>query len=125
MPPLPAAVSGVNQDGTSEIDEAALPPRLHPEPEKSKTTLSPEQIQEMQELRLSNPTRWTRNRLAKKYNVSPFFVGIAGFGEGSQAKTAEKQAVARNVRKQERMLEKYGLRRRITSEVRRLRKLHW
>ncbi|KAF9362157.1 hypothetical protein BGX26_000045 [Mortierella sp. AD094] len=76
--PSPASVSSrVPESATSTpLSHPDLPPALKankaPRPEFA--TLTPEQIAEMQALRLENPAKYTRSYLAKKYNVSDMFV---------------------------------------------------
>ncbi|SCU85555.1 LAFA_0D16358g1_1 [Lachancea sp. 'fantastica'] len=55
--------------------QAGWAPDLH---NKKKKTyhLKPEQIAEIQKLRLENPDKYTRKALAEKFNVSPLFVSL-------------------------------------------------
>lgn len=87
--------------------------------------MTSEQIAEMQALRLSDPSKWTRSELARKFNVSPYFVGIVGFGDTPAAKQASKDAKEIHEAEKERRFEAYGLNKRVASEVRRLRKQFW
>ncbi|KAI8386929.1 mitochondrial ribosomal protein subunit L20-domain-containing protein [Blakeslea trispora] len=41
-----------------------------------KSKLTDSQISELRQLRESDPTTWTRSKLAKKYNCSELFVGM-------------------------------------------------
>ncbi|KAK9323285.1 hypothetical protein V1517DRAFT_345468 [Lipomyces orientalis] len=52
-----------------------LPPPLR-ETKDKKYHLTPEQLEEMKQLRAAQPYRWTRKALAKKYGCSQFFVGM-------------------------------------------------
>lgn len=123
---------------SSSITATQLPPPLRTraptEHQNQLQTLTPEQIVEMQELRLSNPTLWTRGRLAAKYNCSPFFVGLVGFGGSSHTQassndTAKKAASelvkSRHQRRQELQQIKWGFKKRVDREVRRRRKEFW
>ncbi|CAO3565704.1 unnamed protein product [Mortierella alpina] len=59
------------------ITHPDLPPALHAKRTAARpqfATLTPEQIAEMQALRLENPAKYTRSYLAKTYNVSELFV---------------------------------------------------
>ncbi|CEP60742.1 mitochondrial 54S ribosomal protein mL58 LALA0_S01e17920g [Lachancea lanzarotensis] len=55
--------------------QANWAPALHVQKEKS-YHLKPEQIAEIQKLRLENPDKYTRKALAQKFNVSPLFVSL-------------------------------------------------
>ncbi|KAG0021691.1 hypothetical protein BGZ81_008816 [Podila clonocystis] len=71
--PSPASVSSTST--ATPLSHPDLPPALvkgGPRPEFAK--LTPEQIAEMQSLRASDPVKYTRSVLAKKYNVSDMFV---------------------------------------------------
>ncbi|CAG8433549.1 6738_t:CDS:1 [Ambispora gerdemannii] len=57
------------------ISPDELPPPLKPVKTKA-YHITDDQIQEMQKLRLEHPKKWTRQRLAEKYNCSAFYVGI-------------------------------------------------
>ncbi|KAF0449699.1 ribosomal protein subunit L20 [Gigaspora margarita] len=54
-----------------------LPPPLKSPKENNHRKLTEDEINEMRELRLSNPEKWTCNELAKKFQCSPLFVGQA------------------------------------------------
>lgn len=106
-------------------EEYELPPQLHKDtPNYSK--LTPEQVEELQQLRTSDPSHWTRSKLAAKYNVSPFYVGIVGFG----GKNPENLRIGKRVKEmhdqaQIDQKEKWGFKKRVDREVRRRRKEFW
>ncbi|KAF5389301.1 hypothetical protein D9757_003466 [Collybiopsis confluens] len=56
---------------------SALPPLSRPSANKPPLEpLAPEQITEIRRLRRSNPTKWTRGRLAEKFGCTQHFVGL-------------------------------------------------
>ncbi|CAD6566477.1 MAG: hypothetical protein CYPHOPRED_000750 [Cyphobasidiales sp. Tagirdzhanova-0007] len=120
--PLPPTLSSTPATSSSST---VFPPRLHPLPTTEKAILSEAQISEMQALRLSNPSWWTRSRLAHKYNVSKFYVAIQGFGESSEARAAERTVRENHENKDEEKRNRYGMKKRIDREVRRRRKEFW
>ncbi|KAL7009693.1 hypothetical protein EMMF5_000601 [Cystobasidiomycetes sp. EMM_F5] len=116
-PTLPAVVSSAAAD--------TLPPRLRPEPGQHLARLSEEQMQELKSLRLSDPAKWTRSKLAKKYNVSPFFVSTLGFGDSKQARRVQKQVKSTHEREADDQRQRWGMKKTVDREVRRRRKQFW
>ncbi|KAI8980262.1 mitochondrial ribosomal protein subunit L20-domain-containing protein [Pilobolus umbonatus] len=57
-----------------EVQAVAAPPIHKPIITK---TLTEAEIQEMRQLRNSDPVKWTRSRLAEKFGCSQLFVGIS------------------------------------------------
>lgn len=53
----------------------ATMPAVSPAPQRT-YHLKPEDVKEIQQLRSSEPFKWTRKALAKKYNVSEFVIGM-------------------------------------------------
>ncbi|GJJ68329.1 hypothetical protein EMPS_00675 [Entomortierella parvispora] len=75
--PSPASVSSRTPGSatTTPLSHPDLPPPLKAVAARPTfAKLTPEQISEMQALRLENPAKYTRSYLAKKYNVSEIFV---------------------------------------------------
>ncbi|KAF9188615.1 hypothetical protein BGZ51_000478 [Haplosporangium sp. Z 767] len=77
--PSPASVSSraPGTATTTPLTHPDLPPALNARKAAARpqfAKLTPEQIAEMQALRLENPAKYTRSYLAKKYNVSDMFV---------------------------------------------------
>ncbi|KAF9213165.1 hypothetical protein BGZ59_005816 [Podila verticillata] len=70
--PSPASVSSTST--TTPLSHPDLPPALVKGARPEFAKLTPEQIAEMQALRASDPAKYTRSVLAKKYNVSDMFV---------------------------------------------------
>lgn len=86
-----------------------LPPPVRPIQEK-KYHLEPAQVEEIKRLRAEDPRKWTRVRLAEKYECSPFFVSLCcsapGFKEerdreleAIKAKWGRRKTEAREERK--------------------------
>ncbi|GAA5900078.1 hypothetical protein JCM5296_002050 [Sporobolomyces johnsonii] len=105
--------------------EHLLPPSRRPSSPKSSKTLSAAEIAELQALRRAEPERWTRSRLAAKFGVSPTVVGRFGWGEGPEARRAEKER--RNVVEagQARRESRWGWKKTIAREERRRRRTMW
>ncbi|KAK5685508.1 hypothetical protein LTS10_003587 [Elasticomyces elasticus] len=73
-----ASTPGVSTPaGTSPVAAAtrALPQAVRPEYQK-KYHLTPKQVEEMRKLRSEDPRKWTRVRLAEKFECSQFFVSL-------------------------------------------------
>ena len=102
-----------------------LPPALRPENTGSEKRLNAEEIAEMQALRLSDPTHWTRSRLAQKYGVSSYFVGIQGFGESTQGQAAAKMVKEGHQRVDAERRTRWGFKKRVDREVRLRRRELW
>ena len=101
-----------------------LPPLLRPL-ETPTARLGAAQIAELQSLRLSDPHKWTRSKLAEKYSVSKFFVSTLGFGDSAEAKAAEKDVKEQHQERAAQKAARWGMRKTVDREVRRLRKQHW
>jgi hypothetical protein len=87
--------------------------------------MTPEEVAEMQALRLSDPETWTRNRLARKYNVSPFFVAISGFGDSPEARKAGKSVQEAHAEQDWERRQSWGFKKRVDREVRLRRRELW
>lgn len=109
--------------------DSVLPPRLNAESTavaaSMRSTLTPAQVREMQSLRLSNPSQWTRSKLAEKYNVSKFFVSTVGFGDSLEGKQAARMAKEEHEQRNEIRQSRWGMKKRVDREVRRRRKEFW
>lgn len=89
------------------------------------TTLSADQITRLQSLRRSDPAKWTRSALAREFNVPQHVVGRFGWGEGVEAKQAER-ARRREVEAERKLQEDgQGWKRTIAREERRRRRSMW
>ncbi|SCV06193.1 LANO_0H24146g1_1 [Lachancea nothofagi CBS 11611] len=58
-----------------EHQQSSWAPPLHQKKDKT-YHLSPEQVAEIQKLRLENPEKYTRKALAQRFNVSPLFISL-------------------------------------------------
>jgi hypothetical protein len=118
------AVASTPSSSSAITSDSQLPPALHKStPEYA--TLTPEQIAEMQALRLSDPVTWTRSKLAAKYNVSKFFVAMKSFGDSYEAKETAKSVKETHDENAKREREGWGFKKRVDREVRRRRKEFW
>ncbi|KAF1843115.1 uncharacterized protein K460DRAFT_290322 [Cucurbitaria berberidis CBS 394.84] len=94
---------------------ASLPAPLR-QPYEKRYHLTAQEIEEIRQLRLSDPDKWTRVRLAEKFGCSQFFVGmIVKVPEKAEKVSAEHEAARR----------KWGQRRRTAREDRERRKVLW
>ena len=80
--------------------------------------MNAEEIAEMQALRLSDPAQWTRSKLAEKYNVSKYFVGIQGFGDSTQAQSTARMVKQGHERADAERRTRWGFKKRLDREVR-------
>ncbi|KAI8647737.1 mitochondrial ribosomal protein subunit L20-domain-containing protein [Parasitella parasitica] len=76
--------------------------------------LSETEIKELRQLRESDPSTWTRSKLAKKFGCSELFVGIAASNATAQAAENQVTAVAN-----------HGYRRKLISQERQKRRALW
>ncbi|KAJ9657962.1 hypothetical protein H2201_007969 [Coniosporium apollinis] len=94
-------------------------PRLPPPirvPYEKKYHLTPPQLEEMRKLRAHDPRKWTRVRLAEKFECSQFFVSLVC--QAPQIK-AERDAELENIKK------RWGRQKRMAREDRVKRKESW
>lgn len=94
---------------------APLPPALR-QPYEKKYHLTEKEIEEIRTLRLSDPNKWTRVKLAEKFGCSQFFVGMVVKAPEKAESVAKEHEAARA---------KWGLRRRTAREDRERRKILW
>lgn len=109
--------------GTPLSAPSHLPPRPStglPEavrkPYDKKYHITQEQVEEIRRLRAKDPVRWTRVRLAEKFECSQFFVGMVAKNETKAEKVREEHQEAR---------ERWGSRKRQAREDRERRKGLW
>lgn len=79
----------------------------------------------MQALRLLDPSHWTRSRLAEKYQVSKYFVGIQGFGGNAAGQSAARMVRHGHERADAERRARWGFKKRVDREVRRQRRQLW
>lgn len=97
-----------------------LPPVIQNKNHKiheKKYHLREKDFEEMRRLRAENPTKWTRSRLAEKFECSQFFVGMVC--------QASKEKLDRDQEELERIKERWGRRRREAREDRTKRREIW
>lgn len=87
--------------------------------------LTADQISRLQSLRRSDPSQWTRSALAREFNVPQHVVGRFGWGQGTEARQAER-ARRREVDAERKLQEDgQGWKRTIAREERRRRRSMW
>lgn len=103
--------------------EYLLPPSRQPRtsPENA-VHLSEAQIDELQTLRRSAPATWTRQALAVKFGISQQVVGRLGWGQGPEARKAEKDYQIKLRQAREDKEARWGWKKAIAREERRRRR---
>jgi hypothetical protein len=96
--------------------ESKLPPALK-EPYKKKYHLTPEDLVEIRRLRAEDPVKWSREKLAKKFDCSGLFIGIV-CTSSLEHRERERQLL-------EDVKSKWGRRRREAREDRSRRRATW
>ena len=71
----PASTAPSSTTAKESVEKRALPSSVRPEYQK-KYHLTPEQVEEIRRLRKEDPRKWTRVRLAEKFECSQFFVSL-------------------------------------------------
>ncbi|KAJ5819677.1 hypothetical protein N7474_005268 [Penicillium riverlandense] len=84
---------------------------------EKKYHLSPSDIEEIRKLRLEDPMKWSRHKLAKRFDCSPMFVAMVC--EASQQKKEIQKQVLEAVQS------RWGAKRRMAREDRQLRREAW
>jgi hypothetical protein len=81
--------------GTSGTASSLPPPVTKSKPNYQRHHLSEEDVAEIKRLRSTNPEKWTRTKLARKFNCSSLFVGICceAIGEKKAAERTKLEAV--------------------------------
>ncbi|KAL4864959.1 hypothetical protein BDV12DRAFT_175347 [Aspergillus spectabilis] len=79
--------------------------------------LSPSEIKEIRNLRLSDPMTWSRSKLARRFDCSPIFIAMV-CEASPQKKEIQKQVL-------EAVQSRWGAKRRMAREDRKLRKESW
>ncbi|TFY83790.1 hypothetical protein EWM64_g215 [Hericium alpestre] len=108
------------RSSSSKPVDAPLPPPLRPTAAQ-KPRLSEEQLYEMRRLRASNPTLYTRKKLAEKFNCSEAFVGLVT----PLSRQQQRVALDRRDQEHERARAQWGEKKLIVREIRKKRKEFW
>ncbi|KAJ9641117.1 hypothetical protein H2199_005785 [Coniosporium tulheliwenetii] len=108
-----ASLSASAASGEAPPTPASPPIRV---PYEKKYHLTPPQLEEMRKLRAHDPRKWTRVRLAEKFECSQFFVSLVC--QAPQIK-AERDAELENIKK------RWGRQKRMAREDRVKRKESW
>ena len=115
-PALPFLLAPSTAEHLIPLSRAATP---------SPAQLTPDQVASLQSLRRKNPQLHTRSNLAKQFNISPQVVGTLGWGDGSEARRAEKQRSTQLTQDKELVEGKWGWKKAIAREERRRRRSLW
>ncbi|KAK3115665.1 hypothetical protein LTR53_004766 [Teratosphaeriaceae sp. CCFEE 6253] len=107
--PAPSAVASI------VAEKRPLPLSVRPEDQK-KYHLTPEQVEEIRRLRKEDPRKWTRVRLAEKFECSQFFVSLC---------CAAPEVKAEQDRQLEEIKQRWGRRKTEAREARQERKKLW
>ncbi|KAL8939138.1 MAG: hypothetical protein Q9211_002874 [Gyalolechia sp. 1 TL-2023] len=97
--------------------EQRLPPPAKKSVEEKRYHLEKEEIEEIRRLRQEDPATWTRNKLARKFDCSDFFVAMVC--EASPSRKAEQQKALDEIKG------RWSVRRRRAKEDRERRKALW
>ncbi|KAJ5377877.1 uncharacterized protein N7496_005286 [Penicillium cataractarum] len=103
-----------NANPTDKVED--LPNVYRSDPER-KYHLTPEDVEEIRKLRLSDPMTWSRHKLAKRFECSPLFIAMVC--EASPEKKQIQRQVLEAVQSQ------WGPKRRMAREDRKLRREAW
>ncbi|BGP43021.1 hypothetical protein JCM10449v2_007036 [Rhodotorula kratochvilovae] len=120
----PSPLAALSSSAVPASSEHLLPP-LRPTPTQQRTPLSAAQVQELQQLRRDRPAYWTRSRLAAKFGVSQQVVGTLGWGEGPEARRAERERRERVEARQAKVEAQWGWKKEIARDERRRRRDMW
>ncbi|KAH9080241.1 mitochondrial ribosomal protein subunit L20-domain-containing protein [Lactarius deliciosus] len=99
---------------------SSLPPPLA-QPKLERPRLSDDKITEMQRLRMQDPKRYTRQRLAEKFGCSSAFVSYVA----PLARSEKKAALERRERTHEKARARWGEKAALIHEIRKKRKEYW
>ncbi|KAK4055432.1 hypothetical protein OIO90_003270 [Microbotryomycetes sp. JL221] len=117
----------INQQKSSDSDshmfEHLLPSTRKQSVEPKR--LTPDQVQELQHLRRTDPSKWTRSKLATRFGISTNAVGTIGFGKGTEAKLAMQERQRQVELLNEQRQSKWGWKKQIAREERRKRRADW
>ena len=101
--------------------DVPLPPLLRRTPEKEETPVSKKAILKMQQLRASNPTVYTGQKLAKMFNCSRGFVTVVTRLKTAQRTAMRKELEAKHAERREKWSERHS----IVKAVRKKRRELW
>lgn len=104
---------------TTSPSSSQLSAPLVRQPYQKKYHLKEIDLEEMRELRKSDPLRWSASKLAKKFDCSPLFVSLATDGMVGKEKRKQQKRVLDVVKS------RWGVKRRRAREDRALRRERW
>ena len=112
-----------SQHSATSLADPSSPPVSRPSliPKKQYPRLTDEAIQSMKDLRHSDPAKWTRAKLAARFDCSPGFVSmVAGL------KNSDWKKQVRNVtQKHQRSRDKWGEKKALLQKIRAKRRVFW
>ena len=106
-----------SQSQAEESRDVEQLPVLFKNAKDKKHYLTAEQIEEVRQLRQADPMTWSRNKLAKKFNCNPVFIGT--ISEASPEKKAIQKQVLETIKS------RWGKKRTMAREDRQLRREVW
>jgi len=115
VPPSSTPANPSSSSNGAPSEARSLPPSVRPQYEK-KYHVTQEQIDEIRRLRAEDPRKWTRIRLAEKFECSAFFVSLCC---SSPEVKAEQDKALEEIKK------KWGRRKTEAREGRQERKKLW
>jgi len=111
------------QDTTTSLTDPSLPPVSRPSliPKKQYPRLTDQAIQSMRDLRHSDPAKWTRTKLAARFDCSPGFVSLVAGLKGSDWKKQVRDVAQEHQRSRD----KWGEKKALLQKIRAKRKEFW
>ena len=111
------------QDTTTSLTNPSLPPVSRPSliPKKQYPRLTDQAIQSMRDLRHSDPAKWTRTKLAARFDCSPGFVSLVAGLKGSDWK----KQVSNVAQDHQRSRDKWGEKKALLQKIRAKRREFW
>lgn len=104
-----APASALLRPPTSSAEPLPLPPLLRQLPSKEQPRMSDEQIEKLRNLRFSNPTVYSRGRLAKMFNCTQAFVAQMAALKKPQRKALIRIRNQRHEKHREKWSERHAL----------------
>jgi len=104
----------------TSLTDPSLPPVSRPLliPKKQYTRLTDEAIQSMRDLRHSDPAKWTRTKLAARFDCSPGFVSMVAALKGSDWKKQVRSVAQEHQRSRDKWGEKKALLQKVRAKKR-------
>ncbi|KAJ5692083.1 hypothetical protein N7462_001506 [Penicillium macrosclerotiorum] len=117
LPPTDARRLMRVEDSVKMTPNVNTLPQVFKNGSERKYHLGPSEVEEIRQLRLSDPMTWSRNKLAKRFECSPLFIALV-CEAGPEKKQIQKQVM-------EAVQSQWGPKRRMAREDRKLRREAW